>query len=173
MNIILKKIVGLLLFIFLIIAGASIICNVNYKLEGRRGASKDIAEAKRRGTYIQSYCLIKNQIDSLNIKEAFVEKAFGYGKTMDETGLFTYDDPNGNYQFTVKIEEGMQDIYYKKYQLKVKNAKYGGSYVRTSKLYCPIDTVIIKDTIDVFVLNKVNEKMDTIGELTFVKCKGK
>lgn len=165
-----KKIISITLtcFIFLFVL-ASCIFNVDNKVEGLRGSSKDIAEAKKRGTYIQAYCLIKNDIDSLNIKEAFIEKGFGYGESLDSTRAKFFGYLEGRYQFTVKIEKGMDDIYARKYALIVQDTKYM-NYFSTYSLYCPLQTLNLQDSLKVYVLNKVNEKGDTIGVLTFVKC---
>jgi len=141
-------------------------CSLSYKMEGKRGASKNIADAKRRGTFITSCRLVQNDIDSLNIREAFIEKGFGYGKTIDETIQLSPSYPFEKYQFTVKIEEGMLDLYYNKFYLALENAK-PGDQVDVYSVYCPIDTLFEKDTLNVFVLNKENSKMDTIGMLTF------
>ena len=161
----------LLAYFFLLIL---VSCNgsVNFKLKGHRGASKDIAEAKKRKTFIQSYSLVKNDIDSLNIKEAFVEKGFGYGNSMDETKFLTENYPFEKFQFTIKIEKGMSNIYYNKYAFQFKNAKSLddiGSY----STYCPIDSNLIKDTLTVYVLDIANKKRDTIGELIFIKDKNR
>ena len=142
-------------------------------LEGWRVASGSIEESKQRKMYIQSYCLLKNPFDSLKIKETFVERGWAYGKTPEETRPFHIDSLGGAFQFVVKIEEEIRNVYYNKYALRVSGtARYG--HVLGAAVYCYIDSTLIRDTIIVDVINKENKNFDNwnaIGKLTFVKCK--
>lgn len=151
------------LFLVMYLSG----CHGN--MVGLTAASKNIEESKKRNVFVQSYCLLNNPFDSLNIKEAFIERSWGYGKTHEETLPLRLDFQGGAHQFCIKIEEGMLDLYQSKYNFLVVGTKHVG-YVRASIL-CDIDSTFIRDSINVNVKDaRAGNGKSVIRTLTFVKC---
>lgn len=138
-------------------------------IEGLGGASANINESKKRKMFVQAYCLLNNPFDSLNIKEAFIERSWGYGKTNEETYPLRLDFPGGAHQFCIKIEEGMLDLYHHKYNFFVLGTKHVG-FVRASIL-CDIDSSFIRDTIKVNAADvRAGNGKSITHTLTFIKC---
>lgn len=145
-------------------------CDIGF--EGQLASSCNIEESKKRNVFIASYCLPKNVYDSLNIKEAFVERTWRNGQNFEETVISLDTNSWQTYQFCIKIEDGMENIYYNKYALKVFDTERPG-YVKES-IICDIDSLSIKDTVLVDLLDKRTEwPFKKIGQLIFVKCEQK
>lgn len=80
------------------------------KMEGVRGFSNDISESQRRGVFIcrvatdKSYYKFNDTL-KLEVKEAFIEKGWGYGKHTDSTESNYFGDHSQKFQIVLVVNE--------------------------------------------------------------------
>ena|ERR1035437_625505 len=139
---------------------------INYKLKGIRGVSSSLNESKQRATFLNRYYLVNSRDDSFSIKYAFIERAFWYGNTFNETHIDLKLNDKERFQFIILFTNN--GYYEEKLRLVLCNTnKYSDNTNRVFK--CSLENIDIKDTIKFYMLKKYEEKKDTLGILTFVK----
>src|ERR1035437_10255609 len=74
---------------------------INYKLKGIRGVSSSLNESKQRATFLNRYYLVNSRDDSFSIKYAFIERAFWYGNTFNETHIDLKLNDKERFQFII------------------------------------------------------------------------
>ena len=142
-----------------------------YSSKGHHGVSASIAESKKRGTFIQEYCLLTNCNDSFGIKSVFVEKGFTYGETDEETkGLYKNGMGLGSCQFVVNFPLNAKADFQKySFKLMYDSIESGGGLQYCSS-FARIDSNAIVDTMYYYIFKRFDDK-DTLGILKFVKVK--
>lgn len=98
-----------------VIIGCIIMCLISFscsnrKMEGVRGYSSSIAESKQRGVFVCKIDTDKtlykfNDTLHLSIKEAFLEKGWGYGSHTDSTIVNYSGDHNKSFQIVLAVNE--------------------------------------------------------------------
>ncbi|MCK4664214.1 MAG: hypothetical protein KAT68_15200 [Bacteroidales bacterium] len=170
----LKYIVGLIILLIIVITITFIynkLSHVSYKIEGIRGYSLSIFESKKRNTFLNEYNVEVNSTIDINIKEAFIEKGFGYGENFNITNSNYYGNQKKNYQIILVIEDYKELIDYSMrwYIKKEEERFFFINYVKNI-LSCDIDSSFISDTLtfkiyegEILASNKI------IGEIFLTK----